>query len=79
MATVYRAFGFRFMIFLNDHEPAHVHVFGQGGEAKITLTGPDGVVVDRATGISRADLRRILSETREHREMLVTAWEQIHG
>jgi hypothetical protein len=38
--TVYRAEGLRVVIFLNDYEPAHVHVFGDG-EAKINLTGPD--------------------------------------
>jgi hypothetical protein len=34
MVTVLRAEGLRVVIFTNDHEPAHVHVFG-GGEAKI--------------------------------------------
>jgi hypothetical protein len=37
--TVHRAHGFRFVIFTNDHAPPHVHVFGQGGEAKIVLEG----------------------------------------
>lgn len=36
MVTVLRAEGFRIVIFTNDHEPAHVHVFGDG-EAKIDL------------------------------------------
>jgi uncharacterized protein DUF2442/uncharacterized protein DUF4160 len=31
MVTVHRAYGFRFVIFANDHSPPHVHVFGQGG------------------------------------------------
>ena len=46
MVTVHRAHGFRFVIFPNDHNPPHVHVFGQGGEAKIVLEGPDGIRVD---------------------------------
>ena len=41
MVTVLRAQGLRVVIFLNDHHPAHVHVFGDG-EAKINLSGPDG-------------------------------------
>ena len=39
MVTVMRAEGLRVVIFTNDHEPAHVHVFGDG-EAKINLRGP---------------------------------------
>jgi hypothetical protein len=52
MVTVHRAYGFRFVIFSNDHSPAHVHVFGQGGEAKIVLAGPGGIRLDWVTGIS---------------------------
>ena len=37
MVTVHHAFGFRFVMFVNDHDPPHAHVFGQGGEAKIDL------------------------------------------
>jgi hypothetical protein len=39
MVIIYRAHGLR--IFTDDHEPAHVHVFGDG-QAKINLIGPDG-------------------------------------
>jgi uncharacterized protein DUF4160 len=46
MVTAHRAFGFRFVIFANDHGPPHVHVFGQGGEAKIVLEGPDRTKLD---------------------------------
>ena len=31
------AFGLRFVIFVKDHDPPHVLVFGQGAEAKIDL------------------------------------------
>ncbi len=41
MVTVLRGHGLRVVIFLNDHEPAHVHVFGDG-EAKINLPNGDG-------------------------------------
>ena len=30
MVTIYRAHGLRVIIFTDDHEPAHVHVFGDG-------------------------------------------------
>lgn len=39
MVTIYRKDGLRVVIFLDDHAPAHVHVFGDG-EVKINLSGP---------------------------------------
>jgi hypothetical protein len=30
MPTIHRQYGLRFAIFTNDHEPPHVHVFGDG-------------------------------------------------
>ena len=42
MVTVLRVAGLRFIIFVDDHEPAHVHVFGDG-QAKIDLLGADGL------------------------------------
>jgi hypothetical protein len=35
--TVHRAGGLRFVVFTNDHSPAHVHAIGVGGEARIEL------------------------------------------
>ncbi len=79
MVTVHRAFGFRFVIFVNDHAPPHVHVFGQGGEAKIELAAGGDVTVDWAHGIARTNLRRLLLEARMRRARLLEAWEAIHG
>jgi hypothetical protein len=75
MVTVHRAHGFRFVIFPNDHSPPHVHVFGQGGEAKIMLEGPE---VDWVVGIGRADLRRVMQEVQREREWLIAMWRRIH-
>ena len=41
MVAVHRAYGYRFVIYTLDHEPAHVHVTGPG-QAKINLLGPGG-------------------------------------
>ena len=78
MVTVHRAHGFRFVIFTNDHSPAHVHVFGQGGEAKVVLEGPGGIRLDEAAGISRGDLRRIMQEVQREQARLIAMWRQIH-
>jgi hypothetical protein len=38
MPTVLRKDGFEFMIYTDDHEPAHVHVFKGEGKAKIIIS-----------------------------------------
>jgi Domain of unknown function (DUF4160) len=78
MVTAHRAYGFRFVILSNDHSPAHVHVFGQGGEAKIILEGPAGVRLDWVAGISRGDVRKVMQEVRRERERLIAMWRTIH-
>ena len=79
MVTVHRAFGYRFMMFTNDHSPPHVHVFGPQGEAKIVLAGPGDPFPERVAGIGRGDLRRILKETHARRDALLLEWTRIHG
>ena len=44
MVTIHRAYGLRIIVFTDDHEPAHVHVFGDG-QAKVNLIGTDGAPV----------------------------------
>jgi hypothetical protein len=79
MVTVYRAQGFRIVIFTNDHEPAHVHVFGDG-EAKINLVGPDDAPeLVWAIDMTRADVRRAMKIVIEQRERLLAHWSAIHG
>lgn len=76
MATVHRAFGCRFVIFTNDHDPAHVHVFGQGAEAKLSL---DPVALISSAGFKKPDLKRILKEVQDQRDLLLKKWNEIHG
>jgi hypothetical protein len=67
------------VIFLNDHQPAHVHVFGVG-EAKINLAGPKGMPeLVMAHGMSRADIRLAMQIVTERRDALFKHWEMIHG
>ena len=77
MVTVHRAFGFRFVIFTNDHSPPHVHVIGPGGEAKITLQG--GLKLDWVVGIGRLEMRRIMQEAEREQLRLLLEWKRIHG
>jgi hypothetical protein len=79
MVTIFRESGLSFVIFLDDHPPPHVHVFGDG-LAKIEL-GTDGTevrVVDAArmkTGVVGKAKRIVV----ERREELIRKWEEFHG
>jgi len=51
------------VIFTDDHEPAHVHAIGAGGEAKIDLglNGQPPTLV-WATGLTNSDVRRAMGK-----------------
>jgi hypothetical protein len=68
MVVVHRAHGFRFVITTLDHEPAHVHIVGGGGQAKINLLGPGGRPELVSVSVKRSDPRRLFAEVVERRE-----------
>jgi len=79
MVTVHRASGMNVVIYLDDHSPAHVHVFGDG-EAKIELEGPNNEPkVVWTKGMNRAEARRALAVVRAHRDDLLLRWNELHG
>ncbi len=69
----------RFIIFVDDHEPAHVHVFGDG-HAKINLISADGgpriVTIE---GMKRSDVRRAMQVVVEQQLVMLSRWRDIHG
>jgi hypothetical protein len=79
MVTVHREGGFRFVIYKDDHEPAHVHVI-KDGETIITLVGGDGKPeVRRDVGTTKADLRRIMRIVSQRQQTFLADWQEIHG
>jgi hypothetical protein len=67
------------VIFVDDHEPAHVQVFGDG-EVKINLAGPgDQPELVWAVGAKRNEVRRAMALVEEHRQDFAAGWRQIHG
>jgi hypothetical protein len=79
MVVVHRALGFRFVIYTNDHEPAHVHITGPG-HAKVNLLGTGGTPeIVFNVGIKRGEMRRLMSEMIEHRDWFLEEWKRIHG
>ena len=79
MVTIFRSDGMRFVIFVDDHEPAHVHVFGDG-DAKVNLTGPEGKpVLLWANGMTWADIRRAMKVIESRQSEFLRRWREIHG
>jgi hypothetical protein len=79
MVTVLRADGLRVVIFVDDHQPAHVHVFGDG-HARINLLGADGTPeLVWAEGMTRGEVRRAVRIVIEQQAPLLARWEKIHG
>jgi Domain of unknown function (DUF4160) len=80
MPTVLRIEGLRFVIWPNDHVPAHVHAFSAEAEATIEL-GKEGeyprLIYNRR--MKRADLAKALRAVFENRKMLTEKWSEIHG
>ena len=79
MVTIYRASSLSIVIFVDDHEPAHVHVFGDG-QAKINLIGADGrPELIWVEDMKRNDVRRAMKIVVEQRDHFLARWREIHG
>jgi Domain of unknown function (DUF4160) len=79
VAVVYREHCLRFVIYVDDHEPAHVHVRGDG-EAKIELGNAEmAPTLVFSKGLSNADLRRAMRVVRARSEEFLQDWKKVHG
>jgi hypothetical protein len=80
MPVVMRDGGWRFTIYVDDHRPPHVHVKRPGGEVKVLLP-PAGewVQVLRVRGLATHETMHAVRLVEQHRERLLSAWEDIHG
>lgn len=79
MVTVHREAGLRFIIFVDDHEPAHVHVIGDG-VARINLSGPEGrPELVSNDGLKTGDLRKAMRIVTREQAAMLEKWREIHG
>ncbi len=80
MPTLFRVGAWRVVIFLNDHEPAHVHVIGPEGRARFYLgRDPGDVALLEAEGIPTPILRRIAAQLIDRHAECLSTWNAIHG
>ena len=66
MPTFFTEGGFRFMIYVDDHLPAHVHAIGADCMVRIGLAKDN-------------DVRRATEIAERRREELLAAWRKHHG
>ena len=67
--------GYRFVIYNNDHRPAHVHVIKGERAARVHLATSE---LTENYGFTPAEVRRILKLSREHHAALMDAWRRLH-
>lgn len=78
MPEIFRAYGFSFMFFSHDHEPMHVHVIGNGGDAKYVWNGEEFAFYEQH-GIKANDLKRIKMMIDENCEIIKRRWIKYFG
>ncbi|MBK8246657.1 MAG: DUF4160 domain-containing protein [Gemmatimonadetes bacterium] len=77
MPTVLRLGPYRFYFYSQDGgEPAHIHVERDDNRAKFWL---DPVRLQTSGGLRRAELARVETLVREHRDTLLGAWNDFFG
>lgn len=77
MPTVFLEAGFRFMIYVHDHSPAHVHVIGHGGTVELHI---DPVALRAIRGsLTDSQIRQIIRIARSRQTELLAAWKAHHG
>jgi len=74
MPTVFRKNGFRFFFYSNDHEPIHVHVEKDEGDAKFDVLPEVALVESR--GMKTKELAAAEAMIVEHRELIIAKWNQ---
>lgn len=75
MVTVLRQHGMRFVIYTADHEPPHVHVYGDG-ETRIDIAT---LKVLTQGGMSDRDVRRAAEVIETNRQLFRETWRKYHG
>ena len=80
MPTLFRLGKLRFVIYLTDHDPAHVHVVSPDGEAKIGLRGRNKrPILLESYRLRAKDLAVALEAIESRQALLQRKWKELHG
>ena len=74
MPTIFRQKGFRFFFYSNEgFEPCHVHVIGQGGEAKFWIPSCQ---LAWSYNLNASQLRIILNIIKQNKHIVEEKWDE---
>ena len=77
MPTILRHNGFRFFFYSREpDEPAHIHVIGRGGTAKVWLAS---MKFHKIYGLKPKDQKDILEIIMANKDLLTSEWSKYHG
>ena len=71
MPTIFKLFGFLFMLYANDHEPIHVHVVKGKQKAKFSIFP---VQLVENNGLSKSELKMAEAVIEENQEIIAEHW-----
>ena len=75
MPEIFRFFGFVFFFYSREHEPLHVHVEGNGGNARFEYDENNGhFSLAESNGIKTGDLKRIARIVDDNADIIIQAW-----
>lgn len=77
MPTVLVVLGFRFVIYLNDHNPPHVHVKKSGCELVVEL-GTGRVLKNKGNLFKLTEIPKIVALVKKNEYVLKSRWKEIH-
>ena len=77
MPTLFKLFGLIFRIYTRDHQPPHVHVISQEGEAIFIID--QEVTVKDNKGMKPKDVSLAVSILEENKEIILEEWNKLHG
>ena len=78
MPEIFREQGFKIVIYFNDHEPAHVHVYKGDSEIRIQIKGQCKILSVKGS-ISDKEQKKAMKLVTAHQSELFQIWEKIHG
>ena len=77
MPTLLKLFGLIFRIYTRDHQPPHVHVISQEGEAIFIID--QEVTLKDNKGMKPKDVSLAVSILEENKEIILEEWNKLHG
>ena len=78
MPEIFREQGFRVVIYFDDHEPAHVHIYKGDSEIRIQIKGQCEILSVKGS-ISSKEQKKAMKLVTVHQSELFQIWEKIHG